>query len=599
MAKQFVFFPFPGASRFAAALAFALVAGCAANPPQPGSPGEEAQEESDSDLNQGDASATAPEAENRSAYPNQELTENLLYEYLLAEIAGQRGNVTLSAQAYVDLAKRTRDPRIAQRATEVALYARMSNAAIDAATIWHEADPSSTRALQALAGMMVSVGRYDEALPHLKELLAGTHGDPAGGFTQLTRTLANAQDKHAALKLTQTLAADYPKLPEAHFAVARMGASAGEDRLALDEVRKARRLRPDSEAAVLLEAQLLQKTSVDQAGAVLAEYLQKYPPAREARLAYARTLVAQKRFGEARAEFQKLMTGLPDSADMTFAVALLSLQLKDYDAAEKYLKNLLDSAYRDKDGVRLYLGQVAEERKDFPEALKWYGEVGEGEQYVQAQIRYAQVLAHEGKLDEGRARLQQAAAKNGQQQRIQLILAEAQLLRDANQPKAAFDLVGQALDRVPNNPDLLYDYAMLAEKIERVDILESSLRKLIEIRPEHAHAYNALGYSLADRNQRLPEAQELIEKALQLAPDDSFIIDSMGWVLYRRGKLKDSLAYLRRAYAGRPDPEIAAHLGEVLWALGERSEAEHVWGDATKESPDNETLANTIKRLKH
>jgi len=590
--------PFSGASRFAAALAFVLLAGCAANPPQPASAVEEAQEESDSDLSQGDAGAIAPEAENRSAYPNQELTENLLYEYLLAEIAGQRGNVTLSAQAYVDLAKRTRDPRIARRATEVALYARMSNAAIDAATIWHEADPSSTRALQALAGMMVSVGRYDEALPHLKELLAGTHGDPAGGFTQLTRTLAIAQDKHAALKLTQTLAADYPKLPEAHFAVARMGASAGEDRLAIDEVRKARRLRPDSEAAVLLEAQVLQKTSVDQAGAVLAEYVQKYPPAREARLAYARILVAQKRFGEARAEFQKLMTGLPDSADMTFAVALLSLQLKDYDAAEKYLKNVLDSAYRDKDGVRLYLGQVAEERKNFPEALKWYGEVGEGEQYVQAQIRYAQVLAHEGKLAEGRARLQQAAAKNGQQ-RIQLILAEAQLLRDANQPKAAFDLVGQALDRVPNNPDLLYDYAMLAEKIERVDILESSLRKLIEIQPEHAHAYNALGYSLADRNQRLPEAQELIEKALKLAPDDSFIIDSMGWVLYRRGKLKDSLAYLRRAYAGRPDPESAAHLGEVLWALGERSEAEHVWGDATKESPDNETLANTIKRLKH
>jgi len=596
--SQLVFSPFPGARRFAVALAFVLAAGCAANPPQPGSPEEEAQEESDSDLSQGDAAAIAPDAEDRAAYPNQELTENLLYEYLLAEIAGQRGNVTLSAQAYVDLAKRTHDPRIARRATEVALYARMSNAAIDAATIWHQADPSSTRALQALAGMMVSVGRYDEALPYLKELLAGAHGDPAGGFTQLTRTLANAQDKQAALKLTQTLAADYPKLPEAHFAVARMGASAGEDRIALDEVRKARRLRPDSEAAVMLEAQLLQKTSIDQAGAVLAEYVQKYPPAREARLAYARILVAQKRFGEARAEFQRLMTGLPDSTDMAFAVALLSLQLKDYDAAEKYLKGLLDSPYRDKDGVRLYLGQVAEERKDFPQALKWYGEVGEGEQYVQAQIRYAQVLAHEGKLDAGRARLQEAAAKNGQQ-RIQLILAEAQLLRDANQPKAAFDLVGQALDRVPNNPDLLYDYAMLAEKIERVDILESSLRKLIEIQPEHAHAYNALGYSLADRNQRLPEAQELIEKALKLAPDDSFIIDSMGWVLYRRGKLKDSLAYLRRAYAGRPDPEIAAHLGEVLWALGERSEAEHVWGDATKESPDNETLANTIKRLKH
>ena len=595
--SQVALSPFSRVLRLVAVAAFALVAGCAANPPQPGAPGEEAQGESDSDLSSGETPAIASEPENRSAYPSQELTENLLYEYLLAEIAVQRGNVALSAQAYVDLAKRTRDPRIARRATEVALFARMNNAAIEAATIWHEADPASARALEALAGMLVSVGRYDEALPRLKELLAGSSGDPANRFTLLPRMLANAQDKQAALKLTQNLAADYPKVPEANLAVARMAAAAGEDRIALDEVRKARQLRPDSEAAVLLEAQILQKTSPDQATAVLAAYLQQYPPAREARLAYARTLVAQKRFAEARTEFQKLMTGLPDSTEMAFAVALLSLQLKDYDSAEKYLRGLLDSPYRDKDGVRLYLGQAAEERKNLPEALKWYGEVGEGEQYVQAQIRYAQVLAKQGKLDEARAGLQHAAAKNSQQ-RIQLILAEAQLLRDANQPKAAFDLVGQALDRVPNNPDLLYDYAMLAEKIERVDVLESSLRKLIEIRPEYAHAYNALGYSLADRNQRLPEAQELIEKALKLAPDDSFIIDSMGWVLYRRGQLKDSLAYLRRAYAGRPDPEIAAHLGEVLWALGERSEAERVWGDARKDSPDNETLANSIKRLR-
>jgi len=590
--------PLSGVLRLLVALLFALLAGCAANPPQPGAPTEEAQEESDADGGPGDAQAGAQEPENRSAYPNQELTERLLYEVLLAEIAAQRGNVALSAQAYVDLAKRTRDPRIARRATEIALYARMNNAAIEAATIWHETDPASTRALQSLAGMLVSVGRYDEALPHLKKLLASSASDPASGFTLLPRMLANAQDKQAALKLTQNLAAGYASLPEAHFAVARTAISAGDDRLALEETRKARQLRPDSEAAVLLEAQLLQKSSVDQAAAVLADYLRQYPGARETRLAYARTLVAQKRFGEAREEFQKLMTGMPDSTEMAFAVALLSLQLKDYDAAEKYLKGLINSPYRDKDGVRLYLGQVAEERKDFSEALKWYGEVSEGEQYVQAQIRYAQVLARQGKLDDARARLQQAAAKSSQQ-RIQLVLAEAQLLRDANQPKAAFDLVGQALDRVPNNPDLLYDYAMLAEKIERVDVLESSLRKLIEIRPEHAHAYNALGYSLADRNQRLVEARELIEKALKLAPDDSFIIDSMGWVLYRQGNLKDSLGYLRRAYAGRPDPEIAAHLGEVLWALGERSEAERVWGDATRESPDNETLANTIKRLKH
>ena len=585
------------ALRLIAAMAFAVFAGCAATPPAAAV--EEPQDESDADAPASEAQALAPEPVDRSSLPNQELTENLLYEFLLAEIAIQRGNAALSAQAYVDLAKRTRDPRIARRATEVAaLYARMNNAAIDAATVWHETEPGSTRALEALAGLLVAAGRYDEALPNLKKLLTGSANDPANGFTQLSRTLANAQDKQAALKLVRSLAADYPKLAEAHFAVARAAVNAGDERVALEEARKAGQLRPDWEAAVLLEAQLLQKASTDQAASLLGGYLKKYPAARETRLAYARLLVAQKRFGEARAEFQKLMAGVPDSTDAAFAVALLSLQLKDYDAAEKYLRSLIESPYRDKDGVRLYLGQVAEERKNLPEALRWYGEVGEGEQYVQAQIRYGQVLARQGKLDEARVRLQQAAAKNSQQ-RVQLILAEAQLLRDANQPKTAFDLVGQALDRVPNNPELLYDYAMLAEKIERVDILEASLRKLIEIRPEHAHAYNALGYSLADRNQRLPEARELIEKALQLAPEDSFIIDSMGWVLYRMGKLKDSLGYLRRAFAGRPDPEIAAHLGEVLWAMGERAEAERVWGDATRESPDNETLANTIKRLKH
>ncbi|MGB5082613.1 MAG: tetratricopeptide repeat protein [Burkholderiales bacterium] len=585
------------ALRLLAMGALVLPAGCAVDALQKGESGGEAQSESAADASAVQLQASAEESEDRAALPKQELTEKLLYEYLLAEIAGQRGSVNLSAEAYVDLAKRTRDPRIARRATEVALYARMNDAAIEAAGIWHETEPGSTRALQALAGLLVAAGRYDEAFPRLKELLASAASDPASGFTQLARTLANAKDRLAALELVRKLATDHPGLPEAHLAVAQAALAAGEDRVALEESRKARGLRPDWETAALLEAQLLQKTSLDQAVASLADYLQKHPAARETRLAYARLLVAQRRFSEARVEFQKLMAGETEGSEIAFAVALLSLQLKDYDAAEKYLKSLLNGRYRDKDAVRLYLGQVAEERKDFAQALRRYGEVGEGEHYVQGQIRYAQVLSRQGKLGEARARLQQAAAADSQQ-RVQLTLAEAQLLREANRPREAFDLVGRALDRLPDNPELLYDYAMLAEKIDRVDLLEASLRKLIEIRPEHAHAYNALGYSLAERNQRLPEARQLIETALRLSPEDSFIIDSMGWVLYRMGDLKDALGYLRRAFAGRPDPEIAAHLGEVLWALGQRDEAVRVWDGASRESPDNETLANTIKRLK-
>ncbi|MGB7542150.1 MAG: tetratricopeptide repeat protein [Burkholderiales bacterium] len=577
------------------AIACALLAGCAGGQPKPEAI-ESPQNEPETTV-PGELQAAAPEAEDRSNLPKQDLTETILYEFLLAEIAGQRGNTGLAAQAYVDLAKRTRDPRIARRATEIALYVGMSGAAIEAARIWYEAEPDSQRPLQALAGLLVNAGRYDEALPLLKKLLAASPSGPGDGFSQLNRTLGGAQDKKAALKFVQGLAEDYPQLPQARFAVAQAAASAGEDPLALAEIRKASQLRPDWEAAVLLEAQLLLRKSADDALALLTRYLQKHPEAREVRLNYARMLVTQKRFADARGEFQKLLADYPDNTDVTFAVALLSLQLDDYAVAESNLRRLLDSNYRDKSSVRLYLGQIAEEQKNFPEALRWYGEIDSGDQYLPAQIRYAQVLSKQGKLEAARAHLHQVNARDGEQ-RVQLVLAEAQLLREANQSQAAFDLIQQALDRLPNNPDLLYDYAMLAEKVERMDILESSLRKLIELRPEHAHAYNALGYSLADRNQRLPEARDLIEKALKLTPDDAFIVDSMGWVLYRMGDLKNALGYLRRAFDGRPDPEIAAHLGEVLWALGERDEAEKVWRDAARKSPDNETLVNTIKRLK-
>jgi tetratricopeptide (TPR) repeat protein len=245
----------------------------------------------------------------------------------------------------------------------------------------------------------------------------------------------------------------------------------------------------------------------------------------------------------------------------------------------------------------MYLGQIAEEQKHYSEAMRWYEEVTGGEQYLQAQIHYALALSKQGKLEAARAHLRQIEVSSDQA-RVRLLLAEAQMLRDANRPLEAFDLIGGALMSAPDQPELLYDYAMLAEKLERMDLLEANLRKLISLQPDHAHAYNALGYSLAERNLRLPEAQELIERALRLSPDDPFIIDSMGWVLYRMGKSKEALEYLRKAYGARPDPEIAAHLGEVLWVAGEHREAEKIWLEAAKKTPGNDALNSTIKRFK-
>jgi Flp pilus assembly protein TadD len=261
------------------------------------------------------------------------------------------------------------------------------------------------------------------------------------------------------------------------------------------------------------------------------------------------------------------------------------------------MKRLLALGYRDADTVRYLLGQIAEEQKQWIQAVQWYERIKGGDNLVPARMRIANAIARQGKLEEARAYLKRVAAENPEDE-PQLTVAEAQLLRDANRGEEAFKILGEALARQPDQPELLYDYALTAEKLERFDVAEANLRKLIGVRPDHAHAYNALGYSLAERNLRLPEARKLIEKALELAPDDYFIVDSLGWVLYREGDLRGAVEQLRRAYNGRPDAEIGAHLGEVLWMMGSREEADRIWQESLKASPDNETLQKTIKRLR-
>jgi tetratricopeptide (TPR) repeat protein len=570
-------------------VAACAVAGCAGSLP----PAADAQAPQTKSL----ATADRPPPASRPELPNLDLTRDLLYEFLIAEVAGQRGNLTLAAQAYVDLAKRTRDPRIAERATEMALYARMPDAAVESAQIWADADPDNPRALATASSLLIRLNRLDDAEPYLRRVLAAQTASRGDGFLQLNRLLANGPDKAGSLRLVQRLAEQYPELAQAHYAIAQAAAGADQNDLALKEVREAARLAPDWELAALYEASLLQKTSATAAADRLAEFLKTHPGSREVRLAYARVLVADKSYPEARGQFEQLLREYPDNAEVVFSVAILSMQLEDWGSAEANLKRLLDLGYRDRDAVRFYLGQVAEEQKHWADALRWYAEVTRGEQFLPAQIRRAQVLSKQGDLDGARKFLQDVNAANNDQ-RAQLIIAEAQLLREANQPQAAFELVERGLDKLTDQPDLLYDYAMLADKVGRVDLLESSLRKLIKLRPDNAQAYNALGYSFADRNERLDEAKELIETALKLAPEDSFIIDSLGWVLYRQGKTEEALKHLQRAYAGRQDPEIAAHLGEVLWVLGRRADAQKVWDAALSKTPSNDVLIRTVQRLK-
>jgi Flp pilus assembly protein TadD len=581
----------PFRSRFQAALAaaFFLAASLLGS--------AQAQQPSDPDDDDDDAppAAAAPSPAPPANLPLQELTAPLLYDFLLGEIAQQRGGAGFAAQTYLDLAKRTRDPRVARRAVELANFARLPELALEAARVWQDADPASLQATQTIVVLLVGARRIEETEPYLAKLFASSDVAAANGFMQLGRLLGSSPDTAANLRVVRKLADRYPALPQAHFAVAQAASAANDEALALSEIRRAAELRPGWEFAAVYEAGLLQRRSPVEAASRLAEFLEKYPEARDVRLNYARVLVMDKRYAEARGEFETIAKRYDKDADAIYAVGLLAYQAKDYAIAEASMKRVLDLNFRDPNAPRFTLGQIAEEQKDWARAIDWYKTIQRGELALPARVRTAGAIAKQGKLDEARAYLRVPGAQGEQQ--VQLLVAESQLLREANLNKEAFDLLGGALAKSPDQPDLLYDRALTAEKLDRFDVLEADLKRLIQLRPDHAHAYNALGYSYAERNLRLPEARTLIEKALKLAPEDFFIIDSMGWVLYRQGDLKGAAAQLRRAWSGRPDGEIGAHLGEVLWQLGERDEARHIWQEALKASPDNESLQKTVKRF--
>lgn len=532
-----------------------------------------------------------------ATYPAQQLTPQILYQLMLAEIAGARGQLVVSARSYMDLAKRTRDPRIARRAAEIAVISRQADLASEASRLWLELDPGSLQAQQLASGALANEERIEELSTQLAKALAQQGPNVGVALMGLNRGLARIPDKVLIRRLVNELTEPYLDRAEAHFARANAAFVAGDTAGASEALDGALAIRPDWEQAVVLKAQFQQEASPGVGVQTLRSYLGTNPESREARIALARMLVASREFAEARKQFEILLKLSPDDRDVVHAAGLLAMQQGDRQAAEAHFRHLLNLGFGDPDTIRMYLGQIAEEAKRYDDALSWYRAVAPGPQFIGAQVRFAQVLANRGKLAEGRQHLQ-AAASAAPQDKLQYVLAEAQLLRDANRAEDAFEVLDEALRRDPENTDLLYESALAAERLGRVEAMEGRLRKVIALKPDQAHAYNALGYSLVDRNMRLDEAEMLIRKALSLLPGDPFIIDSLGWALYRKGKLAEALEQLKTAFELRADPEIAAHLGEVLWMLGRRDEAAKTWREAAKANPDNTVLADVIKKFK-
>ena len=387
-----------------------------------GAHAQQSQESEDED-DDGPALAAAPAQQPPANLPFQDLTAPMLYDFLLGEIAAQRGSPGFAAQTYLDLARRTRDPRVARRAVEVANLARMQDLALEAARVWHDIDPASLQALQTVVVLLVSSKRVEETEPYLAKLLAVDASAAPNVFMQLARLLGASADPAANLRVVRKLAERHASLPQAHFAVAQAATAANDETLALAELRRAAALRPDWEIAAVYEAQLLQRRSPGEAVKRLAAFLETYPESRDVRLNYARMLVLDKRGAEARAEFEDILKRFQNDVDAVYAVGLLAFQVKEYAIAEANMKRLLDLNYRDPDAVRYTLGQIAEERKDWPRAIEWYKVVQRGEYALPARVRTANAIAKQGKLDEARAFLRNAGVQ-GEPQRVQLLVAE-------------------------------------------------------------------------------------------------------------------------------------------------------------------------------
>ncbi|MBI3715139.1 MAG: tetratricopeptide repeat protein [Betaproteobacteria bacterium] len=537
-------------------------------------------------------------AETRARTPQGLTYEQALSQYLLAEIAQQRGQADFAVQDLIDLARRGRDPRIARRATEVAFQSRQMDLAVEACLLWAELEPGSPVVRQALSALAANNGNLAAAKANIAKWLSDERAPVL--FLQMSGILARFPEKVEAAAAVRELARSYPKLPEAHWAMAESALLAGDAPMALTEVDVALRLRKGWPQAAILKAQALRESSPDNAEKYLQTFLVENPKATDARVAYARSLVAAKGYLSAREQFRLAVKDRPDDPELPYAIALLSQQIGDFADADLQFQRVLELKPRDPNPVYFNLGVVAELRKDAEGAMGWFRRVNESDYFVPAQLKIATVLAGRDGLGVARKFLSEArqVERESSDTRIQLVLAEVQLLREAKAFRDALSFLTESLKLDPDAADLLYDRAMIAEKLDKIALMEADLRRVIELQPERSHAYNALGYTLAERNIRLDEARELIEKALAISPDDMFIQDSLGWLQYRQGKVADALATLGKAYRARRDAEIAAHLGEVLWVAGRRDEARKLLEGALLEHPGSEVLGAALEKCK-
>ncbi|MBE9609224.1 tetratricopeptide repeat protein [Chitinilyticum piscinae] len=521
------------------------------------------------------------EASSSASLPALDLTPDLMQLLLVGDIAAQRGDGVLAAQLWNELSKRAPDPRLAARATELSLNSGQLAIALESAERWISIDPASPRAQQIIIGLLIRANRINDATPYLQQVIAKNPAEAPGFFRQLHLLWGKASDRSAVLHTTRELARQYPELPEAHFATAYALATAGQNSEAISELDLALQLRPNWEPAAIYKAQLLAGNDPQASLAILKDASAANPMSSALLLSQARLQAEQGQIAAAHDTYQHALKMQPDNPEALTGTAVTAIELRNFDEAKSLLERLLQLKPDEPSLFYLYLGQIAEEQRDWAAALDAYGKVTERQYLERVREREPRLLARNGQRD---AALQAAAAlpEGNEEEAVTKAQVQALVWKELGELAQARALLSAALSKYPNNPDLYYDRSIYADEAGDIAAAERDLRKNLALSPDNPAGLNALGYLLTNRTERLEEAQLLLEKALTLEPDNPALQDSIGWLRFRQGRYTEALEWLQKAWSASKEPEIGLHLAETLAKLERRKDARDLLAEVAK-----------------
>jgi tetratricopeptide (TPR) repeat protein len=545
-------------------------------------------------VNASIAESKVPKRPRPSDYPVAPFPKDALYQLLVAEVAGYRGEYSTALEKYVDMALKTRDAGVAQRAAMLAVYLKRYEEALTTSKIWVEQEPDSIEARRYLSEQLLRIGDMEQAIVHMEAIknLGGL-----ANFESFAYSAANMDDKgrEVLLEAMSRMLAEYPGDEQLMFSKAVLLEQSGQLEEALQLANQLLVSKKDINVIVLKVNALKDLLRTDEALVFLESTLEELADKRRLRLIYARMLFEAERLVDAEKQYEQVHQQAPNDSDILFALALISMEQGKDESAKGYLNQMIRFNRRANE-AHYYLGSIADKNDKIPQAISEYKMVGPGREFLAAQVRIAALLADQGRLDDARAHLENQRANNPDRYN-RLVMIEGQLLSERGHETEFFELLEMVIKKQPENVELLYFRAMTGQSLGRLDVLERDLLRVIDIDPGNADAMNALGYTLADQTDRHDEALVLIERALEIKPNEAAFIDSLGWVQYRLENYKDAVTNLRKALSLFDNDEVAAHLGEVLWVSGEQQEARNVWQKALDARPDSDILKRVIKRF--